>query len=102
MQKINKKRIIMDKIQILNKALNQYGIKAQEWMLVEECGELLNAIAKLKRKRSTKEDIITELADVSIVVEQMALFFGWEDFEAEKQRKLARLENRLEKGGEQV
>ncbi len=92
----------MDKIQILNKALNQYDIKAQEWVLVEECGELLNAIGKLKRKRSTKEDIITELADVSIVVEGMALFFGWEDFEAEKQRKLARLENRLEKGGEQV
>ena len=85
-------------LQLYNKALNQYGIKAQEWVLIEECGELLNALAKLKRCRSTKEDIITELADVHIMVEQMALFFGFEEFLAEKERKLARLNERLKKG----
>lgn len=42
-------------------------------------------------------DILTELADVHIMVEQMAYFFGWEEFEAEKKRKLARLEERLNK-----
>lgn len=85
-------------LQLYNKALNQYGIKAQEWVLIEECGELLNALAKLKRGRSTKEDIITELADVHIMVEQMAHFYGWEEFLAEKKYKLTRLKERLNKG----
>lgn len=89
-------------LQLYNKALNQYGIKAQEWVLIEECGELLNALAKLKRGRSTKEDIITELADVHIMVEQMALFFGLEEFQAEKERKLQRLQERLNKRGGNV
>lgn len=87
----------METLSIYNKALNKYGIVNQEWMLVEECGELLNAFAKLKRGRASKEDIITELADVHIMVEQMAFFFGLEEFQAEKKRKLARLEERLNK-----
>lgn len=77
------------------KALELYGIVAQEWMLVEECGELLNALAKLRRGRASKNEILTELADVHIMVEQMALFFGFEDFRLEKEVKLARLKERL-------
>lgn len=87
----------MDTYKIINTALNKYGIENQKWMLIEECGELLNAIAKLKRGRSTKEEIITELADVQIMVEQMAFFFGWNEFKAEKKRKLIRLNERLNK-----
>lgn len=78
-----------------NKVLNKYGIIAQMWMLVEECGELLDAIAKLKRGRASMENIITELADVHIMIEQMACYFDLEEFQAEKERKLARLEERL-------
>lgn len=87
-------------LSLYNRTINTYGIDAQKWMLVEECGELLNAISKLKRGRSTKEEIITELADVHIMVEQMAFFFGWDEFKAEKDRKLERLQERLsQKGG---
>lgn len=83
--------------EIYQRALSSYGIVTQKWVLVEECAELLNAIAKLKRGRSTKEEIITELADVHIMVEQMAFFFGWDEFEDEKERKLQRLWERLNK-----
>lgn len=86
-------------LSLYDRALSSYGIDAQKWMLVEECGELLNAIAKLKRGRSTKEEIVTELADVHIMVEQMAFFFGWDEFKAEKERKLERLKSRLENTG---
>ena len=85
-------------VELYFKAIGQYGIVNQEWMLVEECGELLNAFAKLRRGRASKEDIITELADVHIMVEQMACFFGLEEFKAEKERKLERLNERLKKG----
>lgn len=82
---------------IQNTALNIYGIIKQQWMLIEECGELLNAIAKSKRDRAGKDEIITELADVSIIIEQMAFFYGEEDFNKEKERKLLRLKNRLQR-----
>ena len=85
-------------VELYNRTLNNYGIVNQEWMLVEECGELMNAFAKLRRGRASKEDIITELADVHIMVEQMACFFGLEEFQAEKERKLERLNERLKKG----
>ena len=83
-------------IQLYNKVLNVWGIVNQQWMLIEECGELFNAIAKVKRSRASKQDIITELADVHIMVEQMAVFYGWEEFQAEKEHKLSRLKERLE------
>lgn len=87
--------MIFDKIDIYNRALNKYGFTAQRWMLVEECGELLNAISKQERGRTSKQDVITELADVHIMCEQMAFFFGWNDFFEERLRKLKRLDERL-------
>lgn len=85
----------MEKYELYKKALDKFGIDNQRWMLVEECGELLDALAKMRRGRTSFVEIITELADVHIMVEQMACFFGLEDFLDEKKRKLARLEERL-------
>lgn len=88
----------MDKVKQLDlydRALNRYGIDAQKLMVVEECGELLNALAKLSRGRASVEELITELADVHIMVEQMALNYGWAEFQEEKERKLERLQQRL-------
>lgn len=78
-------------------ARNLWGIQAQVFMVMEEAGEMLNALAKANRGRSSKEEIITELADVSIMVEQMAQHFGWYDFHRERARKLNRLEERINK-----
>ena len=95
----------IDLMRLYNRVLNTFGIVNQTFMLVEECAELLNAVAKMKQGRAGKEDIITELADVSIMVEQMAFFYGWEDYKEEKERKLTRLEDRInhhtKKGGDQ-
>ena len=83
-------------LEIFDKALNTSGIHKQKWMLVEECGELLNALAKHIRGRGSFEELNTELADVSIMVEQIARFYGWEEFLEERARKIERLRNRLE------
>jgi NTP pyrophosphatase (non-canonical NTP hydrolase) len=77
-------------------AILKYGLDKQIMTLFEECGELIDAMAKTYRGRSTQEDVITELADVSIMVEQLAAFYGTDRFEAEKERKLERLKNKLE------
>lgn len=79
------------------KALDKWGTSAQIMMLYEECGELLSAISKLERGRVSEDDVVTELADVSIMVEQIALLFGYDKFEKEKGNKLERLKERLEK-----
>lgn len=86
----------MDKIEIYLRAIHLWGIQAQKLMVVEEIGELLSALAKETRGRSSKEDIITELADVSIMIEQMAVNYGWRDYCKEKSRKLKRIRKRLD------
>lgn len=85
----------MSNLELYRKAIETWGIEAQVFMVMEETGEMLNALAKANRGRSTKEDIITELADVSIMMEQMAYYFGYPEFEEEKKKKLERLERRL-------
>ena len=55
-----------------------------------------NAIAKAKTKAANVEEIITELADVSIIIEQLAYFYGLDDFKKERERKLIRLKERMQ------
>lgn len=84
-----------ENVDLYNKALFIYGYNAQEKMVIEECSELIFALCKHSRGQNTNQDIITELADVHIMVEQMALFYGMEEFTKEKNRKINRLKERL-------
>lgn len=85
-----------EKRSIFNDAINKWGFVNQVFMVMEECGELLNVLAKAKRNRASCAEIITELADVSIMIEQMAVFYGENDFAIEKERKLQRLKKQLD------
>ena len=85
------------KTNLFERAFNLWGADAQVKMLNEEIGELLAAMGKFDRRRVGVHDVITELADVSIMVEQMADLFGYEEFEKEKDYQLTRLEERLNK-----
>ena len=66
-------------------------------MEVEEWSELTNDICKYRRCRVGNDDIITEMADVIIMCEQLSYYFGKEKVELEKERKLERLKERLTK-----
>ena len=90
-----------EKIRQYERALEMWGVTAQFKMLVEEIGELFAALGKFDRRRVEEDDVITEIADASIMVEQMATLFGYDRFEAEKDRKLQRLKERLDKHDEQ-
>lgn len=81
--------------EILSDDLSTFGAEQQRIMCMEECAELIDALAKYDRGRADVKDVITELADVSIMVEQMAIFFGKEEFEKVKERKLERLQERI-------
>lgn len=77
--------------------ISKWGIIAQLWMCVEECSELLNAIAKYKRGRGNESAVIEELADVSVMVDQLSLYFGKAEFNRIKEAKLQRLYERVNK-----
>lgn len=56
----------------IKKILNHYGFENQREILVEECAELIQAVSKLKRKNErVSYNFLEELADVSIMIEQM-------------------------------
>lgn len=87
------------RIELYQKALSKWGEEAQINMVYEEIGELLTALSRFKRGRANHNDIMTELADVSIMVEQIATLMNYDDFEKEKNFKLNRLKERLKKYG---
>lgn len=86
---------IKEKEELYKKALSKYGLSAQMTMVYEECSELINSLCKFNRGRCSEEDVITEIADVMIMCEQMALCFGIDRVESEKDRKLQRLREKL-------
>ncbi len=86
-----------EKVLLYSKVLSAFGVEAQFFMVMEETGEMLSALAKANRGRVSKMEVITELADVSIMMEQMAVYFGLDEFREEKERKLQRLKDRLDR-----
>lgn len=83
------------RIELYLEVLEAFGYGHQVMKAIEESAELINALSKLKDNRTEFDDLITELADVAIMVEQMAVLFGLSEFEKEKERKLERLQERL-------
>ncbi len=87
---------------------NHYGENQQREMLIEECAELIQAVQKLKRREKEVLDIkettayqnyLEELADVSIMVEQMLYFLSakeYLDFTQIVENKLDRQLKRIE------
>ena len=84
-----------ERIDLYKKAIDAWGVPNQVMMVMEESGEMLNALAKFNRGRSTEDEIVTELADVWILMEQMAVVFGWDKFQQQKEYKLQRLSERI-------
>lgn len=81
--------------QLYAETILEFGIAAQQKMAIEGCSELINALCKYDRGRNDCNDVITEIADVMIMCEQMAFIFGPEAVAREKHRKQERLLQRL-------
>lgn len=92
----------MNECQIFQRAINAWGVDFQEEQCVEECAELIVAIKHVKRNSHSASvherhnAVITEIADVAIMLEQMKLMYGEDNFKTEYERKLKRLEDRLD------
>lgn len=80
-----------ERLKLYDEAIDRWGVVAQTDMAFEECGELIAALAKDKRGRVSKKELLTELADVTIMCEQLAYILGFDEYEKELDRKLIRL-----------
>ena len=76
-------------------AVEKFGTDSQMNMAIEECSELIDALCKFRRKRVGSIDVITEIADVQIMCEQLAYMFGDEKVSDERKRKIERLQKRM-------
>ena len=87
---------------ILEGAVGRYGAVAQAIVAIEECSELQKALTKWLRykergaesEEKIADNIREEMADVGIMLNQLALIFG--DANEEEIAKLERLERRLQ------
>lgn len=86
-------------------ALNRYGAQAQIMMLFEEMAELQDVLCKFLRGRvdgDTLANIAEEIADVGIMLDQMAIEFKVEVTVAgQRDYKVDRLRNRIEHVGQE-
>ena len=80
---------------LYEQAIKKWGESSQVNMAYEEMGELISALNKFQRGRIGIDGVITEIADVQIMVEQLSVMFGTESVSLEKARKLRRLKDRL-------
>lgn len=86
----------LNKDEIYQEAIKTWGPDMQIDMCVEEMAELIQALIKFKRGKGDLNNIAEEIADVSIMLEQMAMVFDCHNKSyAYKQYKLARLKNTL-------
>lgn len=89
----------MSKTEIYRLALSTYGAEPQTLIMMEEMAELQKELCKHARGRENRAQIAEEIADVQIVLEQMAMLHDCAGLvEYYKAQKLERLEERLREG----
>jgi NTP pyrophosphatase (non-canonical NTP hydrolase) len=83
--------------EIFQKAIRVWGEESQTQMAIGEIGEFLTTFGRLAQKRCSKEDVIDEIADVIIMMTQMALIQGEDAVKERIKVKIAKIKGRLEK-----
>ena len=85
----------MELEELYQAALAKWGADAQYDQMVEECAELITALKHFRRGKTDQQAVINELADVSLMLGQLAWMFGADKVAAATQQKLAKLNDLL-------
>lgn len=78
-------------------AVHHYGPEHQKKKAIEEMGELITVLAREQDGRATPEQVITEIADVHLMIRQLMLIYGVDACLEEYDRKQRRLLRRMDK-----
>lgn len=81
--------------EIYRATLEKWGTEAQYDQAIEECAELIAALKHFKRGRIGEEGVVAELADVWLMVHQLAFMLGEEKVEQAVREKLEKLRGLL-------
>ena len=93
-KKLTDKRLELDKAgTIAEAAFKLNGVEMQLTVAIEELAELQQALCKYKR--GEEHNVEEEIADVKIMIEQLEMLFNKKDIERWKNKKVARLQERL-------
>ena len=74
----------MMKQEQIKEIVNHYGANDRARLLMEECGELVQAANKILRypdKPETRDNLLEEMVDVSIMIEQIRTLFNYDELE---------------------
>lgn len=90
----------MKREEILQQAIEIYGVTAQEDVCIEKMSELTKAIIKNRRNEDMAasgriDNILEEIADVQIMLDEMRLIYG--STEEQDAFKVNRLQKRIAK-----
>lgn len=94
---------------ILLRAIDEFGIRTQEDMMLEEMSELAKALLKVRRAERAgvmyddeileahDERVREEIADVQIMLDQMKMIYDHDGIiDSWREKKLGRLEHKLD------
>lgn len=84
---------------LYERAVKAYGADKQIEQVIEECAELIMALQKIKRFPDALnywENVHEEIADVELMINQMKYIFNSEKIEEYKNKKIKRLEDKLD------
>lgn len=85
-----------ERVKVYNKALGTYGERAQMVVAVEELSECQKEICKFLRGIGNAGNLAEEIADATIMLEQIRIISGLNEMVCEKMdQKIRRLDDRL-------
>lgn len=85
-----------DQKKVYQAALNKWGVDLQTMMAVEEMSELTKEICKIKRGKMDLDALADEIADVTIMLEQLREIYGLNDAVCDHMdAKILRLQSRV-------
>ena len=85
-----------DRKKVYQSALRKWGVDLQTMMAVEEMSELTKEICKIKRGKMDLDALADEIADVTIMLEQLREIYGLNDAVCDHMdAKILRLQSRV-------
>ena len=85
-----------DRKKVYQDALRKWGTDLQTMMAVEEMSELTKEICKIKRGKMDLDSLADEIADVTIMLEQLRMIYGLNDAVCDHMdAKILRLQSRV-------
>lgn len=84
----------------LKKIANHYGLRRQLWQTVEETAELTQVICKAERYDldMVRDHLVEEVADVSIMIDQLEYLLGDNMIAKIREEKINRQLERIKNG----